>query len=114
MDLLRVSARFQKQAQKRSRPRSRRGPLARLGIDPRDELLEGIVGRTDTLQLVGDLSEKSLGWTTAIVFDVGQVSRRDAEVRGKTSQGKLGTQPEPADLLAEIWWVHVSYVSCES
>jgi len=114
MDLLRVSARFQKQAQKRSRPGSGRGPLARLGIDPRDELLEGIVGSTDGLQLVGDLSEKPLGWTTAIVFDVGQVSRRDAEVRGKTSQAKLGSQPEPADLLAESWWAHVSYVSCES
>ena len=111
MDLLWVAARLQKQAEKRSRPRSRRGPLARLGIDPRDELLEGVVGRADFTQLIGDLSEKSFGGTTTIVFDVGQVGRRDAEVRSETPQRKFGTQPEPANLLAEIWWVHVSDVS---
>ena len=111
MDLLRVSARFQKQAQKRSRPRSRRGPLARLRVNSRDKLLERIIGRADFPQLVGDLSEELLRGTAAIVLDVGQMGRRDVEVRGQSAQGEACAQSEPADLFSQIWWVHVRYIS---
>ena len=100
MNLLRIQLRFQEPAQKNPCSRSRRGPLTRLGVDPRCELLEGIVCRTDFLQLVGDLSKELLGGTAAIVLDVREMSRRDAKVRSESAQGVSGSQTEPAHFLA--------------
>jgi len=111
MDLLRVSVCFQKPVQQRARPGRRRGPLAGLGVDPREELFEGVICRTDLPQLISDLSEKLFGGTPAIVLDVGHMGRRDVKVRSESAQGEAGTQPKPANLFAEVWWIHVSYVS---
>jgi len=85
MDLLRVDVRFQKSPQERPCPRSLGGPLARLGVDPRGELRERVVPRAGFPELVGNLSQKLLGWTTPVVLDVGQVGCGDVEISGESA-----------------------------
>ena len=104
MDLLRIDVGLQKPAQERSGSRSRGGPLARLGVDPRDELVERIIRRTDFPQLVGDLSQELLRGAAAVVFDIGQMSCRDADIRRESAEGESGMKPEPSYFLAEVCW----------
>src|SRR6185436_720020 len=85
------------------------------GIDARKKLLEPLVRRAHLLQLAGDSAQEILRGPAAIVLDVGQMRCRDLELRSQPAKGESRPQPQPADLLTEMWRSHVSYVSflCE-
>lgn len=104
MDFLRVDVCFQKSPQESSRSRSFGGPLARLGVDSRREVLKRLVRPADFPELVGDLSQQLLGGAAPIVLDIGQMSGGDIEIRRESAQGESRMQPEPANLLAEVGW----------
>ena len=90
MDLLWVLVRLQKPAQQRPGSRSRGSPLARLGVDPRDKLLESLVSGPYFAQSQRDFPEKPLGGATAVVLDIRDVSGRDLEVARESAERESG------------------------
>lgn len=71
-----------------------RHPLLGLGVKPRVESLDILSSRADVAKCAGKARDERRGRSTAVMLEVGEMSRRDADLRRERPQGKARRRPE--------------------